>query len=77
MKQMFDILILKKSEVLTSKKGNNYFTISFSDIEGNVFPNVMITNIEMYDKIKPFNQYKAEIEIKNTLYGIKLQILTV
>ena len=71
------ILILKRSDVLKSKRGNSYFTVSFSDIEGNVFSNVMITNIEMYDKIKPFNQYKAEIEIKNTLYGIKLQIMSV
>ena len=28
-------------------------------------------------KFTPFNQIKVNIEIKNTLYGIKLQILTV
>ena len=71
------ILILKRSEILKSKKGNSYFTISFADVTGEVFNNVMITNLDMYDKFQPFNQVKAEIEIKNTLYGIKLQILTV
>ena len=71
------ILILKRSEILKSKKGNSYFTISFADVTGEVFNNVMITNLDMYDKFQPFNQVKAEIEIKNTLYGIKLQVLTV
>lgn len=77
MKLVETILILKRSEILKSKKGNSYFTISFSDYTGEVFSNVMITNLDMYDKFQPFNQVKAEIEIKNTLYGIKLQILTV
>ena len=77
MKLTQDILILKRSEILKSKKGNSYFTISFADVTGEVFNNVMITNLDMYDKFQPFNQVKAEIEIKNTLYGIKLQILTV
>ena len=72
-----NILILKRSEILKSKKGNNYFCISFTDMTGEVFSNVMITNLDMYDKFQPFSQVKAEIEIKNTLYGIKLQILTV
>lgn len=71
------ILILKRSDILKSKKGNSYFTISFADITGEVFNNVMITNLDMYDKFQPFNQVKAEIEIKNTLYGIKLQIMSV
>ena len=71
------ILILKRSEILKSKKGNSYFTINFSDITGEVFNSVMVTNIDMYDKFQPFNQVKAEIEIKNTLYGIKLQIMSV
>jgi hypothetical protein len=71
------ILILKRSDVLKSKKGNSYFTISFADVTGEVFSNVMITNLDMYDKFQPFNQVKAEIEIKNTLYGIKLQIMSV
>ena len=71
------ILILKRSEIMKSKKGNSYFTISFADITGEVFSNVMITNLDMYDKLQPFSQVKAEIEIKNTLYGIKLQIMSV
>jgi hypothetical protein len=71
------ILILKRSDILKSKKGNSYFTISFADVTGEVFSNVMITNLDMYDKFQPFNQVKAEIEIKNTLYGIKLQIMAV
>ena len=71
------ILILKRSEILKSKKGNSYFTISFADVTGEVFNNVMITNLDMYDKFQPFNQVKAEIEIKNTLYGVKLQIMSV
>ena len=77
MKLTETILILKRSEILKSKKGNSYFTISFADVTGEVFNNVMITNLDMYDKFQPFNQVKAEIEIKNTLYGIKLQVLTV
>ena len=71
------ILILKRSDILKSKKGNSYFTISFADVTGEVFSNIMVTNIDTYDNFQPFNQVKAEIEIKNTLYGIKLQILTV
>ena len=71
------ILILKRSEIMKSKKGNSYFTISFADITGEVFSNVMITNLDMYDKFQPFSQVKAEIEIKNTIYGIKLQIMSV
>ena len=77
MKLTENILILKRSDILKSKKGNSYFTISFADVTGEVFNNVMITNLDMYDKFQPFNQVKAEIEIKNTLYGIKLQVLTV
>ena len=77
MKLTETILILKRSEILKSKKGNSYFTISFADVTGEVFSNIMVTNIDTYDKFQPFNQVKAEIEIKNTLYGIKLQILTV
>ena len=72
-----NILILKRSEILKSKKGNSYFCISFTDMTGEVFSNVMITNIDTYDKFQPFNQVKAEIEIKSTLYGIKLQIMSV
>ena len=71
------ILILKRSEILKSKKGNSYFTISFADVTGEVFSNIMVTNIDTYDKFQPFSQVKAEIEIKNTLYGIKLQIMSV
>ena len=77
MKLTQDILILKRSEILKSKKGNSYFTISFADVTGEVFNNVMITNIDTYDQFQPFNQIKVNIEVKNTLYGIKLQILTV
>ena len=77
MKLTQDILILKRSEILKSKKGNSYFTISFADVTGEVFNNVMITNIDTYDNFQPFNQIKVNIEVKNTLYGIKLQILTV
>jgi hypothetical protein len=71
------ILILKRSDILKSKKGNSYFTISFADVTGEVFSNIMVNNIDTYDKFQPFNQVKAEIEIKNTLYGIKLQIMAV
>ena len=71
------ILILKRSDILKSKKGNSYFCITFADVTGEVFSNVMITNLDMYDKFQPFLQVKAEIEIKNTIYGVKLQILTV
>ena len=77
MKLTQDILILKRSEILKSKKGNSYFTISFADVTGEVFNNVMITNIDTFDQFQPFNQIKVNIEVKNTLYGIKLQILTV
>lgn len=77
MKLTETILILKRSEILKSKKGNSYFTISFADVTGEVFNNVMITNIDTYDQFQPFNQIKVNIEVKNTLYGIKLQILTV
>ena len=77
MKLTQDILILKRSDILKSKKGNSYFTISFADVTGEVFNNVMITNLDMYDKFQPFNQVKAEIEIKNTIYGVKLQIMAV
>lgn len=77
MKLTENILILKRSEILKSKKGNSYFTISFADVTGEVFNNVMITNIDTYDQFQPFNQIKVNIEVKNTLYGIKLQILTV
>ena len=76
MKLSENILILKRSEILKSKKGNSYFTISFADVTGEVFNNVMITNIDTYDQFTPFNQIKVNIEVKNTLYGIKLQILT-
>jgi hypothetical protein len=72
-----NILILKRSEILKSKKGTSYFTISFADVTGEVFSNVMITNIDTYDNFQPFNQIKVNIEVKNTLYGIKLQILSV
>ena len=77
MKLTQDILILKRSEILKSKKGNSYFTISFADVTGEVFNNVMITNIDTYDQFQPFNQIKVNIEVKNTLYGIKLQIMSV
>ena len=77
MKLTENILILKRSEILKSKKGNSYFTISFADVTGEVFNNVMITNIDTFDQFQPFNQIKVNIEVKNTLYGIKLQILTV
>lgn len=77
MKLVENILILKRSDILKSKKGNSYFVIKFSDATGETFDNVMITNLDMYDKFQPFLQVKAEIEIKNTIYGIKLQILTV
>ena len=77
MKLTETILILKRSDVMKSKKGNSYFCISFADVTGEVFNNVMITNLDMYDKFQPFNQVKAEIEIKNTIYGIKLQIMSV
>ena len=77
MKLSENILILKRSEILKSKKGNSYFTISFADVTGEVFNNVMITNIDTYDNFQPFNQIKVNIEVKNTLYGIKLQIMTV
>ena len=77
MKLTETILILKRSEILKSKKGNSYFTISFSDYTGEVFSNVMITNIDTYDQFQPFNQIKVNIEVKNTLYGIKLQIMSV
>ena len=75
MKLTENILILKRSEILKSKKGNSYFTISFADCTGEVFSNIMVNNIDTYDKFQPFNQVKAEIEIKNTLYGIKINIL--
>ena len=75
MKLVETILILKRSEILKSKKGNSYFTISFADVTGEVFNNVMITNIDTYDQYQPFNQIKVNIEIKNTLYGIKINIL--
>ena len=71
------ILILKRSEILKSKKGNPYFVIKFSDATGETFDNVMITNIDTYDQFTPFNQIKVNIEVKNTLYGIKLQIMAV
>ena len=77
MKLVENILILKRSEILKSKKGNAYFTISFADVTGEVFNNVMITNIDTYDQFTPFNQIKVNIEVKNTLYGIKLQIMSV
>ena len=77
MKLSENILILKRSEILKSKKGNSYFTISFADVTGEVFSNVMITNIDTYDQFQPFNQIKVNIEVKNTLYGIKLQIMAV
>ena len=77
MKLTENILILKRSEILKSKKGNSYFTISFADVTGEVFNNVMITNIDTYDQFTPFNQIKVNIEVKNTLYGIKLQIMSV
>ena len=77
MKLNENILILKRSEILKSKKGNSYFTISFADVTGEVFNNVMITNIDTYDNFQPFNQIKVNIEVKNTLYGIKLQIMSV
>ena len=77
MKLTETILILKRSDVMKSKKGNAYFTISFADVTGEVFSNIMVTNIDTYDKFQPFNQVKAEIEIKNTIYGIKLQIMAV
>ena len=77
MKLTENILILKRSEILKSKKGNSYFTISFADVTGEVFNNVMITNIDTYDQFTPFNQIKVNIEIKNTIYGIKLQIMAV
>ena len=72
-----NILILKRSDILKSKKGNSYFCISFTDMTGEVFSNVMITNLDVYDKLQPFSQVKAEIEIKNTIYGVKLQIMAV
>ena len=77
MKLTETILILKRSEILKSKKGNSYFTISFADVTGEVFSNIMVNNIDTYDKFQPFNQVKAEIEIKNTIYGVKLQIMSV
>ena len=77
MKLTENILILKRSDILKSKKGNSYFTISFADVTGEVFNNVMITNIDTYDQFTPFNQIKVNIEVKNTLYGIKLQIMSV
>ena len=77
MKLTQDILILKRSDILKSKKGNSYFTISFADVTGEVFSNVMITNIDTYDNFQPFNQIKVNMEIKNTIYGIKLQIMSV
>ena len=77
MKLTENILILKRSDILKSKKGNSYFTISFADVTGEVFSNIMVTNIDTYDKFQPFNQVKAEIEIKNTIYGVKLQIMAV
>ena len=77
MKLTENILILKRSEILKSKKGNSYFTISFADVTGEVFNNVMITNIDTFDQFQPFNQIKVNIEVKNTLYGIKLQIMAV
>ena len=77
MKLTENILILKRSDILKSKKGNSYFTISFADVTGEVFSNIMVTNIDTYDQFTPFNQIKVNIEVKNTLYGIKLQIMAV
>ena len=77
MKLTENILILKRSDILKSKKGNAYFTISFADVTGEVFNGIMVTNIDTYDKLQPFSQVKAEIEIKNTIYGVKLQIMSV
>ena len=69
------ILILKRSEILKSKKGVAYFTISFASADGEVYQNVLVNNIERYDQFVPFNQVKVEVQIKSTQYGIKINIM--
>ena len=68
------ILVIKRSEITTSKKGNKYFTVTIADSTGEVF-NVTITDLQKYDQFQPFNQLDVTIEVKNTNYGIKLNIL--
>ncbi len=68
------ILVIKRSEVITSKKGNSYFIITVADTTGEVF-NITITDIQKHDLYVPFNQLDVTIEVKNTNYGIKLNIL--
>ena len=75
MKLCENILILKRSEVMKSKRGNSYFCISFASADGEVYQNVLVNNIERYDQFAPFNQIKVDIQIKSTQYGIKINIL--
>lgn len=70
-----NILILKRSEILKSKRGVAYFTISFASADGEVYQNVLVNNIERYDQFTPFNQIKVDIQIKSTVYGIKINIM--
>lgn len=69
------ILILKRSDVMKSKKGNSYFTINFASADGEVYQNVLVNNIERYEQFVPFNQIKVDIQIKSTQFGIKINIL--
>ena len=75
MKLTENILILKRSEILKSKKGNSYFTINFASVDGEVYQNVLVNNIERYEQFVPFNQVKVEVQIKSTVYGIKINIM--
>ncbi len=75
MKLSENILILKRSEILKSKKGIAYFTISFASADGEVYQNVLVNNIERYEHFIPFAQLKVDISIKSTQYGIKINIL--
>lgn len=73
MKIKSDLFILSV-QAKENKNKEAYIILSVADTEGNTFQ-IISKEVEPLLKLQQFTKYKAELELTNSKYGLKLNIL--
>ena len=70
-------VIITKSELKKSSKGEAYLSIDFLDMSSGDGFNVISKNIELMSKVKQMCKYVINLNLTSSKYGLKLDIVSI
>ena len=70
-----NLFLLSVQKKINNKTGEMYLILTIADTEGNTF--AVMTKQLKYEVLETFRPYCMELELSNSKYGMRLQIINI